>query len=196
MRLFIFILTISACSVPVPRDKEVSRVDMDEATPDMGERTTGDLLSITTDIAAVPDLSQAPDMTCLVDTTSDVNNCGTCGNVCVGDSPACVSGVCKYLHEDKACEAFFNHYPVNWNDEYPAVDGTNSIQARAACYSCQGIASAYGTIDLSCAEGTNNYTMAYTPYSGSMAYLWFMYSDGSMLLSNANGSLTTNEGMW
>jgi hypothetical protein len=217
MRYVWLVLLISACSIPNPRNKEVAESDMatstdmgnddlNQSTPDLNDVDMDDerarSLDMAPDLLAAPDLSTAPDMApCLADTTSDVNNCGSCGNKCVGDSPACDESVCKYTHEDGACEAFFNHPGIYWTDTYPVVDGTNNQQAGKACDSCLGIAAAYGQLDQAyCVDGAGTgmnarYTMGFT-IGGVVEALWFMYSDGSVWLANSNSSPVKSEGAW
>jgi hypothetical protein len=123
-------------------------------------------LSRQDDMKQPDDLATTPDMTCLADTQTDTNNCGSCGVVCSGTNTVCVAGLCEFKHTDTLCGLLFQLVVKNeWIDANATVDGSNSTQALTACQACLGIANDIGyTTSFDCVPNTgsdssgNNYT--------------------------------------
>ncbi len=76
---------------------------------------------------------------CEADTTSDVNNCGACGNVCPMNTPFCIKGMCTSAQiftamftngqgGDASCQPW-NMYRMSLGNSYNAVtlSGTNDM---------------------------------------------------------------------
>jgi hypothetical protein len=117
------------------------------ASPDVA---TPDLSSVPPDLAiGEPDLQ--PDLTldcaaiglvecgaACVDTSSDINNCGTCGHACGGGQP-CIAGLCECPAGQALCArgcADTSSDPINCHGCGKACEMTNSLGATCGMNGC------------------------------------------------------------